>query len=693
MAVNESRRANDGSEPPAKPTGLSVDTEQGSLDVSVEWDEVDGAAHYLVRWRSTEDGAKLNDGIEVESTETSTIISVADYGQWVVRVQGCNGAGCGDPLAKQFRVEPAPAPPPEPTPEATPEPTPEPTPDPTPDPMPAKPTGLRVSTEPGSLDVAVDWDAVDGATSYKVRWRTAEDGSKLNDGVEVESTEATVTVEDYGQWVVRVQGCNDSGCGDPLAKQFQLEPEPEETPEPTPAPTKAPKRSVPGSPSNLSVSVSLGERDLSAAWDATDGADSYQLRWRKSDGSFESGNEVTVSATSADFTVSEHGQWVVQLEGCNDAGCGPAVAQTVAIVPGSPSNLSVSVSLGERDVSAAWDAADGADSYKLRWRTHDGDFQAGNEETTTATSADFTVPEHGRWVVQVEGCNDAGCGPGITQTVAIAPGSPSNLEVSSSPGELDLSATWDAADGADSYKLRWKQPDGDFQAGNEVTTTATSADFTVGEHGEWLVQLAGCNDSGCGPSVEQEHEVEQAAEPATDSTQLSVSIEASTLTPLVGTPMELGAAITNAPEEGGPRYSWQLDFGGWYEFGTNATFSYIGSGTESQAFRVTITYRSGESATSDPLTVTWVAEQPNRAPVVDEDAAAYDAFVQASNAPLGIAAVKSFEGIFSDPDDDPLTYSSLFSIARGVLLQASTTDVETMLVGILLEAASDWGCR
>ena len=92
----------------------------------------------------------------------------------------------------------------------TPTPEPVPTPEPASEP-PAQPTGLEVFTEPGSLDVSVDWDDVDGTVHYRVRWRSVDNGGELNDGVEVQPSEADTTVEDYGEWVVRVQACNDAG--------------------------------------------------------------------------------------------------------------------------------------------------------------------------------------------------------------------------------------------------------------------------------------------------------------------------------------------------------------------------------------------------------------------------------------------------------------------------------------------------
>ena len=91
---------------PAKPSGLTLDTESGSLGVGVDWDDVEGAVDYLVRWRPHSPGQKLNDG--VRTTTSDTRITVADYGDWVVRVEACSDAGCGPQSTRQVVVEPQP---------------------------------------------------------------------------------------------------------------------------------------------------------------------------------------------------------------------------------------------------------------------------------------------------------------------------------------------------------------------------------------------------------------------------------------------------------------------------------------------------------------------------------------------------------------------------------------------------------
>ena len=58
---------------------------------------------------------------------------------------------------------------------------------------------------------------------------------------------------------------------------------------------------------------------------------------------------------------------------------------------------------------------DDTTSYLLRWRRHEGGFESGNQVSTTETSATFTLPDYGQWIIQLKACNDAGCGLGRSQ--------------------------------------------------------------------------------------------------------------------------------------------------------------------------------------------------------------------------------------------------------------------------------------
>ena len=472
--VSPADAQDNGTEVPAKPVGLQVDATAGSLDVSVNWDDVAGAEDYLVRWRA-KDG-DLNDG--VRPTSSNAAITVSGYGRWVVQVKACNAAGCSEQTAQHFVVEPAPTPTPSPTPTATPTPAPQP---------PANPTGLQVTATAGSLDLSVDWDDVSGATSYAVRWRRPGADSSLSDGVTAQSSSATVTVSDYGSWVVRVEACNAAGCG-PGASQAVLI-----------------RQLPPAMPENFGVSVTPGQLGLTATWDAVTGADTYRVNWRTPTGSFSTGNQVDTAATSASITVADYGRWWVRALACNEAGCGPGAIRVVDIAPpappGQPTGLEVESTAGSLSISVDWHDVAGADDYLVRWRFQGPNQALNSGVRSTSSETSITVASYGRWVVQVHGCNSAGCGPVLAQATNVTPGQPTNLAVDVIEGSLDLPVTWDAVTGADAYKVRWRTPTGTFEASNLVDTTATSASITVGDYGRWWVRVRACKGEMCGPGA------------------------------------------------------------------------------------------------------------------------------------------------------------------------------------------------
>ena len=157
---------------------------------------------------------------------TSATFSVNEYGDWLVHVQACNDAGCGLGTPKKLAV------------------------------VPDRPTGLQVKTEPGSLEVSLDWDDVPGPAVYRVRWRGTDSGSRLNEGVKVLSSDAVITVADYGEWMVRVQACGRVDCGRSAKLEFSTVPAPSAEPEDTPAP-QSPGRGYRGQLGEVLVELSL----------------------------------------------------------------------------------------------------------------------------------------------------------------------------------------------------------------------------------------------------------------------------------------------------------------------------------------------------------------------------------------------------------------------------------------------------
>ena len=191
-------------QPPARPTGLDTTTTAGSLSVDVDWDDMTGADSYTVQWRRRGAGHALNVGLT--PTASNATITVADVGRWVVRVQACNAVGCSAATAAGFETEAL-----EP---------------------PAAPNEFEVDADDG-LAVKASWDDTQGATRYKLEWRSLPETGTLgrslgksvgnNDGLPGDSLQtatasATANVAGAGMWQFLLSACNDGGCSAPTVR-------------------------------------------------------------------------------------------------------------------------------------------------------------------------------------------------------------------------------------------------------------------------------------------------------------------------------------------------------------------------------------------------------------------------------------------------------------------------------------------
>ena len=176
--------------------------------------------------------------------------------------------------------------------------------------------------------------------------------------------------------------------------------------------------------------------------------------------------------------------------------------------------------------------------------------------------------------------------------------------------------------------------------------------------------------SGGGTTPEPTPEPTPTTPPETGS--LQVAVTASPAHPILNESVKLRAEVSNAPQGGTATYDWEgaLGSGEWYSYGSNSTLSWLTGQPESWTFRVTVSYDGGDSATSDPITVTWTETRPNRAPVVNKQAEYYlSDFVKKRNAPRDILVSRIFTGIFTDPDGDELTYAASVPDDRSGLVE------------------------
>ena len=481
--------------PPVKPTGLLVASEPGSLDVSVDWDDVDDADSHLVRWRVAGPDHQLNDGVEVQASDAS--ITVSDFGEWVVRVEACNDAGCGPGAAKRFTVEAAPEPTPEPPP-----PNRAPVVDEDAD---AYADFIGTHNAPRGIWVRKWFDGIftdpDGdALTYTVSVPTEAAGLVAGFGVHNTQDLLLFQYDAEGDWAAVTPA-----LPNPVVTQVTLTAtDPDGLSASLTGPFSAHWEAPPATPTGLAVTSDPEWLHFSASWEATEQTTHYLVKWRlREETEFLPANTLRVETNGATFSVSDAGQWTVQVEACNASGCGPGVSEMVTTVPARPQHLSISAGQGDLNFNASWGAVEGATSYRLAWRRYHGSFIPGNELVVVGTETAFTVADYGLWAVRLEACNASGCGPGVSEMVTTVPARPQHLSISAGQGDLNFNASWGAVEGATSYRLAWRRYHGSFIPGNELVVVGTETAFTVADYGLWAVRLEACAGSICGPGAKE----------------------------------------------------------------------------------------------------------------------------------------------------------------------------------------------
>ena len=132
-------------------------------------------------------------------------------------------------------------------------------------PVPPAPADFAVTATPGELDLWATWDSVEGAASYKLRWRQSGGEFAAGNAITITDTQATITVSGYGEWEARLQACNDDGCGPEVSQTVDV--------------------AVPAIWLNLASARSaegqVRPRTFAASWGPVEGASSYTLSWRR----------------------------------------------------------------------------------------------------------------------------------------------------------------------------------------------------------------------------------------------------------------------------------------------------------------------------------------------------------------------------------------------------------------------------
>ena len=300
-------------------------------------------------------------------------------------------------------------------------------------------TPTNLVGEAGNAQVTISWDAVDGATDYRV----IRNGRYLG----VTTTESLVDagLENGVSYTYQVFARNTAG--------WSLWSSPV---------TVTPDYPTPSVPTSLVAAAGNGQ--ISLAWVASADAVSYQV--------FRGG---VLIASPTDTTYVDAGipngeaqTYTVVAVGVThpSSASSPVVATPVAPAPSAPTG--VLATPGDRQIVLTWAAPAGATSY----RVYRNGFSVATTVVPTFTDTGLTNATSYTYTVVAYTVNSPASGASsaiIAAPVATAPAAPSNLIVV--VGDARLSLSWTATSGASAYQV--------FRDGTQIGTLTPSRRGTL----------------------------------------------------------------------------------------------------------------------------------------------------------------------------------------------------------------------
>ena len=290
---------------------------------------------------------------------------------------------------------------------------------------------------------------------------------------------------------------------------------------------------APGAPTGLTGTFTSGNIELSWTAPATGVAPtSYQILRKAGDAGQmvyveDTYDPDTVAVTYTDTNITEGQRYYYRVRALNAGGAGPesnaayvlASLEPITAVPGAPTLTGVTH--GDASLTVNWTAPPHRpgvviNSYKVRWTTIGGSFNAG--DTALASARQHTIQELANGtayqvqVIAVGIGGDSDPSNTMSRTPSTTPGKPSvTLQVGevagAAPGDR-IRVSWTAPSetgGFDitEYRVQWKSGSQDFNKTNRQAVVTSGLTYTItglNSATEYDVQVTASNGNGGGPA-------------------------------------------------------------------------------------------------------------------------------------------------------------------------------------------------
>ena len=325
---------------------------------------------------------------------------------------------------------------------------------------PAAPTGL--SATPGSGQVTLSWNAVSGATSYKIYRSTASGAETLFQSGVATTSFLNTGLTNGTTYFYKVSAVNANGES-PLSAEASA----------------TPQVAAPAAPTGLAATPGNGQ--VSLAWNAVSGATSYKIYRGTASGAetlFQSG----ITATNFLNTGLTNGTtYFYKVTAVNAGGESPQSSEASATpqvaAPAAPTGLAAVA--GDGQVSLSWNAVSGATSYKVYRGTASGAETLLQSGLATTSFLNTGLTNGTTYFYKVTAVNAGGESPLSAEVSATpqvpSPAPPTSLSaIAVSISQIDL--TWTDNSTNETGFVVERATDSNFTAG--LTTVALGANAT-----------------------------------------------------------------------------------------------------------------------------------------------------------------------------------------------------------------------
>jgi fibronectin type 3 domain-containing protein len=478
---DEEDAANPPATAPATPANLAATG--GNAAVALSWAASSGAARYHLKRSTTSGGPYSEIAVPISTSFNDLGLANGTAYFYVISASNSTGESGNSPQVSATPVAPVT--------------------------IPATPGGFSATA--GNGQVALNWNASTGATSYNVK-RSLSSGGPYSPLLNVMSNAHIDTAVLNGNTYYYVVSAVNSAGESNNSSQSSA--------------TPVVPVSIPATPTGLTATA--GNNQVSLSWAASNGAAGYRLKRAASSGGPYVQIATPTSTNYLDASAANGITYFYVVAATNTAGdssdSSPASATPVAPIPAAPTGLAATA--GNAQVVLNWNSSSGAAGYRVKRATTSGGPYTQIAAPTSTSYTDTAVINGTEYYYVVTAANAAGAESGLSAQANATPLPPlpaTPTGLAATAGNAQVSLSWTASSGATGYRVkRGTSSGGPYnQIATPVTTSYT--DSAVSNDTTYYYIVTAANPAGESGASTQASATPQPPVPAIPNALMAVS--------------------------------------------------------------------------------------------------------------------------------------------------------------------------